>query len=106
MTGPTPIGAQFVQRMHEKRAVGERMNSVSDLQSKKKLVDVTGIEPVTPCLQSIGLDSIPSIRYRQLLTFPINRGTCFRSKANPNRLKTIRSCTLRAQSSSNRNSAE
>ena len=28
------------------------MNSVSVLQSEKKLVDVTGIEPVTPCLQS------------------------------------------------------
>jgi len=27
----------------------------------RKLVDVTGIEPVTPCLQSIGLDSIRSI---------------------------------------------
>jgi hypothetical protein len=39
------------------------MNSVSVLQSEKKLVDVTGIEPVTPCLQSIGLDSIRSIHY-------------------------------------------
>jgi hypothetical protein len=28
------------------------MNSVSVLQSEKKLVDVTWIEPVTPCLQS------------------------------------------------------
>ena len=37
--------------MHEKRGVGEEMNSVSVLQSEKKLVDVTGIEPVTPCLQ-------------------------------------------------------
>jgi hypothetical protein len=27
------------------------MNSVSVLQSENKLVDVTGIEPVTPCLQ-------------------------------------------------------
>jgi hypothetical protein len=39
------------------------MNSVSVLQSEKKLVDVTGIEPVTPCLQSIGLASIRSIHY-------------------------------------------
>ena len=38
--------------VHEKRGVGEEMNSVSVLQSEKKLVDVTGIEPVTPCLQS------------------------------------------------------
>jgi hypothetical protein len=28
------------------------MNRVSALRSEKKLVDVTGIEPVTPCLQS------------------------------------------------------
>jgi hypothetical protein len=28
------------------------MNSVSVLRSEKKLVDVTGIEPVTPCLQT------------------------------------------------------
>jgi hypothetical protein len=27
------------------------MNPLSPLQSGKKLVDVTGIEPVTPCLQ-------------------------------------------------------
>jgi hypothetical protein len=29
------------------------MNSVSVLQSETKLVDVTGIEPVTPCLQRL-----------------------------------------------------
>ena len=28
------------------------MNPLNPLQSEKKLVDVTGIEPVTPCLQS------------------------------------------------------
>ena len=28
------------------------MNPLSLLQSEKKLVDVTGIEPATPCLQS------------------------------------------------------
>jgi hypothetical protein len=38
-------------------------------------VDVTGIEAVTPCLQSTRLDSIRSIHYFQLLRFPINRGT-------------------------------
>jgi hypothetical protein len=27
------------------------MNLVSTFQSEKKLVDVTGLEPVTPCLQ-------------------------------------------------------
>jgi hypothetical protein len=61
------------------------------------VVDVTGIEPVTPCLQSIGLDSIRSIHYFQLLTFPTNRGTCFSLKANSNVLKTIDSCTVGAQ---------
>jgi len=74
------------------------MNSVSVLQSEKKLVDVTGIEPVTPCLQSIGLDSIRSIRYFQLLAFPTNRGTCFLLKANSNPLKKMHSCTVGAQS--------
>jgi len=34
-------------------------------------------------------------------TFPTNRGTCFRSKANPNALKTFDSCTLRVQSGPN-----
>jgi hypothetical protein len=29
------------------------MNLVSTLQSEKKLVDVTGLEPVTPCLQRL-----------------------------------------------------
>ena len=28
------------------------MNPVSALQSEKKLVDVRGFEPLTPCLQS------------------------------------------------------
>ena len=61
------------------------------------VVDVTGIEPVTPCLQSIGLDSIGSIDCCQLLTFPKNRGTCFSLSANPNGMKTLDSCTVRAQ---------
>ena len=73
------------------------MNSVSVLQSEKKLVDVTGIEPVTPCLQSIGVDSIRSIHYFQLLTFPTNRGTCFSLEAIPNDMKTLDFCTVRAQ---------
>jgi hypothetical protein len=67
------------------------------MNSKKKMVDVTGIEPVTPCLQSIGADSIRSIHYFQLLTFPTNRGTRFSLNANPNRMKTLDSCTVRAQ---------
>jgi hypothetical protein len=60
-------------------------------------VDVTGIEPVTPCSQSIGLDSIRSIHYFQLLTFPTNRGTCFSLNAIPNGTNTLDSCTVRAQ---------
>jgi hypothetical protein len=39
------------------------MNFGKPLQSEKKLVDVTGIEPVTLCLQSTGVDSKPSIHY-------------------------------------------
>ena len=74
------------------------MNSVSVLQSEKKLVDVTGIEPVTPCLQSTRLASIRSIQYFQLLTFPTNRGTCFSLDAIPNGTNTLDSCTVRAQS--------
>ena len=31
------------------------MNLVNSLQSEKKLVDVAGIEPATPCLQSMGV---------------------------------------------------
>jgi hypothetical protein len=45
------VSLQGFTPVHEKRRVGEEMNSVSVLQSEKKLVDVTGIEPVTPCLQ-------------------------------------------------------
>jgi hypothetical protein len=39
------------------------MNLVSVLQSEKKLVDVTGIEPVTPCLQSRTIASNNSFRF-------------------------------------------
>jgi hypothetical protein len=39
------------------------MNPLSPLQTKKKLVDVTGIEPVTSCLQRTGVLSINSINY-------------------------------------------
>jgi hypothetical protein len=37
------------------------MNLVSAMQSEKKLVDVAGIEPATPCLQSTKLVSDNSI---------------------------------------------
>ena len=39
------------------------MNPLSLLQSEKKLVDVTGIEPVTPCLQRTGVFSNSSVHY-------------------------------------------
>src|SRR6266404_9500978 len=38
--------------------------------------------------------SLPRQVSPELLTFPTNRGICFRSKANHNRLKTTRSCTV------------
>ena len=50
-------------QVDKKREVGEEMNSVSVLQSEKKLVDVTGIEPVTPCLQSRTIASNGSLRF-------------------------------------------
>ena len=39
------------------------MNLVSALQSDTKFVDVAGIEPASPCLQSTRVDSNPSIDY-------------------------------------------
>jgi hypothetical protein len=47
-----------------RRNVGRQNPRVgcANLRSKA-LVDVTGIEPVTPCLQSIGFDSNRSIHY-------------------------------------------
>jgi hypothetical protein len=83
--------------VHAKRGVGEEMNSVSVLQSETRLVDVTGIEPVPPCLQSTRLDSIRSLDYFQLLTFPTNRGTCFSLEAIPNDINKSDSCALRVQ---------
>jgi hypothetical protein len=47
-----PIRAQFVHSRGRKQEIGAEMNLLSALRSEKKLVDVTGIEPVTPCLQS------------------------------------------------------
>jgi len=38
--------------VHEKRGIEAEMNLTSALQSEKTLVDVAGIEPATPCLQS------------------------------------------------------
>ena len=39
------------------------MNPGNPLQSEEKLVDVTGFEPATPCLQSTRVDSNPSIHH-------------------------------------------
>ncbi len=47
-----PIRAQFVHSRGQNVGIRAEMNPLSSLQSAKKLVDVTGIEPVTPCLQS------------------------------------------------------
>ena len=46
------VCAQFIHSAHEKRGIEAEVDFLSALQSEKKLVDVTGIEPVTPCLQS------------------------------------------------------
>jgi integrase len=63
----------------------------------ENMVDVTGFEPATPCLQSSRLDSIRSIHYFQLLTFPTNRRTCFSLKDIPHGMKALDSYTVRAQ---------
>jgi hypothetical protein len=63
----------------------------------RKMVNVTEIEPLTPCLQSIGFDSIRSIHYCHLLAFPTIRGTCLSLNANLNGMKTLDSCTVRTQ---------
>ena len=38
--------------VNEKRGIEAEVNLTSSLQSAKKLVDVAGLEPATPCLQS------------------------------------------------------
>ena len=42
----------FVHSWDQDRGIGVQMNFGKSLQSEKKLVDVTGFEPATPCLQS------------------------------------------------------
>jgi len=54
-TAITPL--EFVHSWDQSREFGARMNFVSELQSEKKLVDVRGFEPATPCLQSLALHS-------------------------------------------------
>jgi hypothetical protein len=72
------------------------MNLTTALQSEK-IGGRDRVRTCDPCLQSIRLDSIRSIHYFQLLKFPTNRGTCFSLKAIPNAIKTLDSCTVRAQ---------
>jgi hypothetical protein len=48
-----------------------------------KLVDVTGIEPVTPCLQRTGALSNASVHYFGFQSFQQFRESAFRSKLNP-----------------------
>jgi hypothetical protein len=57
-------------------------------------VDVTGIEPVTPCLQRTGVLSISSIRYFGFQCFQQFWGICFSLEAKPNAMKH----SIRAQS--------
>ena len=53
----------FVHSRGQNQRIGVEMNPVSVLQSENKLVDVTGIEPVTPCLQSPTIASNSSVRF-------------------------------------------
>ena len=68
-------------RIMERSGRGDFSNSFA---IRKKLVDVTGIEPVTPCLQNTRLGFIPSIsiiikyqRFQQI------GESAFRSKLTP-----------------------
>jgi hypothetical protein len=64
----------------------------------KNLVDVTGIEPVTPCLQRTGVLSNGSVHYFGFPMVSIIWGACFSLEAKPNAMKTFDSRTVRAQS--------
>jgi hypothetical protein len=46
------IRAQFVHSRGQNVGMRVEMKLLSTLQSEEKLVDVTGFEPATPCLQS------------------------------------------------------
>ncbi len=46
-----PLVIAFVHSVHEKTGNEADVEFLSGLQSVKKLVDVAGIEPATPCLQ-------------------------------------------------------
>jgi hypothetical protein len=59
------------------------MKLLSSLQSVKKLVDVTGIEPVPPCLQSIAVLSNGSVHYFGFQCFQQFGESAFRSQLNP-----------------------
>ena len=59
------------------------MNLVSALQSEKKLVDVRGFEPLTPCLQSAAsAPTIPS-NFSNYYCFQQIGASDFRSKVTP-----------------------
>ena len=75
-------GAQLLQRFRQYQSLSARGCAclLTAIHLGSIMVDVAGIEPATPCLQSTRLVSNPSIRHFQLLTFPTNRGICFRSK--------------------------
>jgi hypothetical protein len=66
--------------------------------SLKRLVDVTGIEPVTPCLQRTGVLSNRSLPLFWFPMFSTIWGICFSLEAKPNAMKTFHSCTVGAQS--------
>jgi hypothetical protein len=57
-----PIRAQFVHSGGPNVGIGAEMNTLSLLLSAKKLVDVTGIEPVPPCLQRLFARTINDLR--------------------------------------------
>src|SRR3984893_3317851 len=67
------------------------------MSTKEKLGGRDRVRTCDPLLAKRQTRLHPLFLSLQLLAIPINRGICFRSKANPNRLKTTRSCTVRVQ---------
>ena len=60
-------------------------------------MDATGIEPVTPCLQSPAIASNSSFRFSLTTNVSNESGNLLSLKANSNLSKTIHSGTVRAE---------
>jgi hypothetical protein len=71
------------------------MNANSN--SLKKMVDVTGIKPVTPCLQSRTIAFNSSFPFSLTTNVHNKSGNLLFVQEDPNRLNTMQFCTARTQ---------